>query len=87
MFLVLLCAENFEAGIVLDLILTFEFFESLCSYNIVLIKKECSVIITWGASDEAYFKRNSLTDSLTDTEFYMCTLFFVRNRFRRKLDT
>ena len=40
MFLILLCAENFEAGIVLDLILTFEFFESQCSYKIILIKKE-----------------------------------------------
>ena len=44
MFLILLCAANFEAGIVLNLILIFELFEACCSYKIVLIKrKECSV--------------------------------------------
>ena len=41
MFLILLCAANFEAGIVLNLILIFELFEARCSYEIVLIKKEC----------------------------------------------
>ena len=44
MFLILLCAANFEAGIVLNLILIFELFEARCSYKIVLIKrKECNV--------------------------------------------
>ena len=37
MFLILLCAANFEAGIVLKLILIFELFEAGCSYKIVLI--------------------------------------------------
>ena len=41
MFLILLCAANFEAWIVLNLILIFELFEVRCSYEIVLIKKEC----------------------------------------------
>ena len=42
MFLILLCAANFEAGIVLNLILIFELFEARCSYKIVLVKKECT---------------------------------------------
>ena len=50
MFLILLCAANFEAGIVLNLILIFELFEARCSYKIVLIKekeKECTHPSTW----------------------------------------
>ena len=43
-FLILLCGENFEDGIVLNLILIFELFEAHCSYKIVLIKKECITI-------------------------------------------
>ena len=40
MFLILLSANNVEAGIVLNLILIFELFEPRCSYKIVLIKKK-----------------------------------------------
>ena len=44
-FLILLCAANFEAGIVLNLILIYEHFEARCSYRIVLINEnECTTL-------------------------------------------